>query len=203
MNRPIVEKEDFAAKYSEAGTIGSKLINNFYRKIDELLLNVQINKALEVGCGHGYSTHYLSKSLGQDCIEASEFDERMIPDAKARNPELRITQESIYELKRDDNSFDLVLALEVLEHLESPKIALKELKRVTSRYCIVSVPREPLWRFLNIARGKYLGAFGNTTGHINHWSKRKFIHLVSHYFNIIEVVDPLPWTIILAEHPKS
>ncbi len=202
MNRSIVEKEDFAAKYSKAGTIGSKLIHNFYKKVDDLLSNVQINKALEVGCGHGYSTHYLTKSLGSDCIEASEFDESMIPDAKARNPELRITQESIYELKREDNSFDLVLALEVLEHLESPQIALKELKRVTSRYCIVSVPREPLWRFLNMARGKYLGAFGNTTGHINHWSKKDFIHLVSRYFNIIAVVNPLPWTILLAEHPN-
>lgn len=203
MNRPIVEKEDFASKYSEAGTIGSKLIKNFYRKIDAFLIDLQINKALEVGCGHGYSTHYLAKSLGSDHVEASEFDESMIPDAKARNPGLRITQESIYELKRDDNSFDLVLALEVLEHLESPEKALEELKRVTSRYCIVSVPHEPLWRFLNMARGKYMGAFGNTTGHINHWSRRRFIHLIRRHFNIIKVVNPLPWTIILAEHPKS
>jgi ubiquinone/menaquinone biosynthesis C-methylase UbiE len=203
MNRPIAEKEDFAAKYSNAGTIGSKLINNFYKKVDELLLNVQINKALEVGCGHGYSTHYLAKTLGDNCIEASEFDESMIPDARARNPELRITQESIYELNRDDKSFDLLLALEVLEHLENPEKALKELQRVSSRYCIVSVPREPLWRFLNMTRGKYLRTFGNTTGHINHWSKSGFIDLVSRYFNIIEVVNPLPWTIILAEHPES
>jgi ubiquinone/menaquinone biosynthesis C-methylase UbiE len=203
MNRPIAEKEDFAAKYSNAGTIGSKLINNFYRKVDELLLNVQINKALEVGCGHGYSTHYLAKTLGNNCIEASEFDESMIPDARTRNPGLRVTQESIYELKRDDKSFDLLLALEVLEHLENPEKALRELQRVSSRYCIVSAPREPLWRFLNMTRGKYLRAFGNTTGHINHWSKNGFIHLVGRYFNIIEVVNPLPWTIILAEHPES
>ncbi|MBL4575760.1 MAG: class I SAM-dependent methyltransferase [Opitutaceae bacterium] len=202
MDEPIAKKEDFASKYSEAGIIGKTLIDNFYRNIDKLLINADIKQALEVGCGHGYSTHYLAKSLGKNHIEASEFDECMIPDAKTRNPGVLISQESIYQLQREENSFDLVLALEVLEHLEDPNKALEELQRVTSRYCIVSVPREPLWRCLNMARGKYLKDMGNTTGHINHWSKKKFIHLVRQYFERIKVLTPLPWTIILAEHPK-
>ena len=36
------------------------------------------------------------------------------------------------------------------------------------------MPREPLWRGLNMARGAYLKDLGNTPGHVNHWSKRSF-----------------------------
>jgi hypothetical protein len=30
------------------------------------------------------------------------------------------------------------------------------------------VPREPIWRIGNMARGRYLGDLGNTPGHIQH-----------------------------------
>ena len=41
-----------------------------------------------------------------------------------------------------------------------------------ARALLVSVPREPLWRGLNMARGAYMRDLGNTPGHVNHWSKR-------------------------------
>ena len=45
--------------------------------------------------------------------------------------------------------------------------------------CSSRCPREPLWRGLNIARGAYLKDLGNTPGHLNHWSKRGFVALLS------------------------
>jgi len=59
------------------------------------------------------------------------------------------------------------------------------------------VPREPIWRILNIARGKYIGDLGNTPGHVNHWSRRGFIDLLSRRFDVVEVRSPLPWTMAL------
>ena len=49
----------------------------------------------------------------------------------------------------------------------------------SSRWLLVSVPREPLWRGLNLARGSYLRELGNTPGHLNHWSKRRFASLLA------------------------
>jgi hypothetical protein len=85
----------------------------------------------------------------------------------------------------------------VLEHLEQPDIGLVALQKVATDYVILSVPCEPLWRVLNLARGKYISNFGNTPGHIQHWSSSEFIALVGRYFDIVEVKNPLPWTMIL------
>jgi hypothetical protein len=86
-----------------------------------------------------------------------------------------------------------------LEHVRQPEKVLIEAARVSSRYAIFSVPREPLWRVLNVVRGRYLPDLGNTPGHIQHWSTNKFIELVSQHFNVLQVRQPLPWTMLLAE----
>jgi len=61
----------------------------------------------------------------------------------------------------------------------------------------VSVPREPLWRGLNMARGAYWRDLGNTPGHVNHWSKRGFVSLLSCVGVVEEVRSPFPWTVVL------
>ncbi len=50
-----------------------------------------------------------------------------------------------------DDAFDLVLAIEVLEHVPGPDAALRELSRVCSGTLIASVPLEPIWRAGNLA----------------------------------------------------
>ena len=59
------------------------------------------------------------------------------------------------------------------------------------------VPREPLWRLLNMARGAYWPALGNTPGHLNHWSKVGFHSLLTRYGTVQEVRTPFPWTMLL------
>lgn len=84
--------------------------------------------------------------------------------------------------------------------MEEPDKALEEIMRVTDRYIIVSVPREPIWRFFNMIRGKYLMELENTPGHIQHWSSRKFVtFLRKHTLKIIQISCPLPWTMVLLE----
>jgi hypothetical protein len=69
--------------------------------------------------------------------------------------------------------------------------------RCARRHLIVSVPREPLWRGLNLARGAYLLQAGNTPGHLNHWSKRSVVRLLSRYGEVVQARSPLPWTMVL------
>ncbi len=93
-----------------------------------------------------------------------------------------------------DDSVDLVIGLEVLEHVPDTDRALAEIARVCSGTAVLSVPREPIWRLGNLARGRYIRHLGNTPGHINHWSARAFEQLLEQHFIVDQVERPLPWT---------
>ena len=101
-----------------------------------------------------------------------------------------------------DDSFDNILAMDVLEHLDDPKKAMEALLSITNKNLILSVPREPLWRVLNVLRLTHLKNLGNTPGHLNHWSKRSFVDFISNNMDIVSIRSPLPWTLLLCK-PKS
>lgn len=203
------QDEDFRRKYTEEGSglIGAKLLDGYFGAVEQLVgkANIKGGNALEIGCGAGFSTKRLHEMLpGKVELKASEYVEQLLPEAKKINPNVRFTSESVYELKRKDRSLDLVFLLEVLEHLDYPGVALQEISRVVKPggYLILGVPREPLWRMLNMARLRYLRDLGNTTGHLNHWSKRSLIkHVRENFHDVVEVRSPLPWTLVLARKP--
>ena len=193
------ELEDFSGKYEDENFISKYLVESYFKSVQKLIDKIEpVQSAHEIGCGEGRSTQKLRKMVSS--LTASEFVPKLVKKAKLLNPELKIFEESVYDLKYKDNSINLLFLLEVLEHLDLPETALEELQRVSSRYLIVGVPREPLWRFLNMCRLKYLKDFGNTPGHLNHWSKRSIIKLVEKKFGkVIAIESPIPWTIILAK----
>ncbi len=199
------EVEDFGHKYTEEGSgkVGGKLLDGYFKSVEKLFKDsgLKSGKAIELGCGEGYSTERLNKMLPKDiALEASEFVDALVPLAQKNNPDIKVTQESVYELRHDDSSFDLVFLLEVLEHLDFPDKALQEIQRVLKPggFLILGVPREPLWCTLNMARGKYLAHLGNTPGHLNHWSKITLVrYLTRHFAKPLVVRNPLPWNQVL------
>ena len=204
------EDEDFRGKY-ESGKIANRLLDGYFLAVRGLTEIARIKHkkaaAIEIGCGEGLPTKRINSFLPENItMEASEYVDHQINFAKKNNPNTKITQESIYELKHADNSFDLIYLLEVLEHLDYPDKALTELKRVLKDdgYLILGVPREPIWRVLNVARGKYWDDLGNTPGHLNHWSTNSLIDFVETNFGpVIAKRNPLPWTLVLAKkHEK-
>jgi Methyltransferase domain len=114
---------------------------------------------------------------------------------RAPNLEYRVIHDANLPFAADE--FDLASAIEVLEHVPDPEHTLGEMARCAERYLLVSVPREPLWRVLNIARGAYWPALGNTPGHLNHWSGRSFVKLLSRHGKVVEARSPFPWTMLL------
>jgi len=192
--------ENFGDKYTKSSWIGRLLVDHFYGAVDKLVRESasELSAVLEIGVGEGFSTQRIRQMVPLDAqFEASEFRADLVRLAQHRNPDIRVSQESIYALNRESSSFDLVFCLEVLEHLEDPRAGLTELARVCRKYCIVSVPREPIWRLLNMMRGKYIRGLGNTPGHLQHWSTSEFRGFVAFAFDVVEVRTPLPWTILL------
>jgi 2-polyprenyl-3-methyl-5-hydroxy-6-metoxy-1,4-benzoquinol methylase len=204
------ETEDFAHKYTEEGQgkVGGKLIDNYFKSVANLVDASGISKrkkatAIELGCGEGFSTQRLRKMLPKSvALEASEYVDKLVPKAQKMNPDIKIRQESVYDIQAKDNTYDLIFLLEVLEHLDYPDQALHEIARVLKPdgYLVLGVPREPLWCSLNIARGKYLTHFGNTPGHLNHWPSfalKRFVN--KHFGTVVKTNKPLPWTQVLSQ----
>ena len=75
------------------------------------------------------------------------------------------------------------------------------LASIARPWLIASVPREPLWRALNLARLSYVRELGNTPGHMGHWSRRGFERFLGERFEVIEVRSPIPWTMALCRVP--
>lgn len=195
----------FTGKYEEAGRIGTLLLDRFYRDVLELLVPAVRPGArvVEVGCGAGFSTQRIAAAIPGDVeLIGSDIGDSLLEKARRRNPQITFLRQSAYSLPFPDKSLDAVVMLEVLEHLDEPSRALSELQRVCRGTLVLSVPREPMWRVLNMCRGKYLADFGNTPGHVNHWSSRGLTRAVRPWFEVDAVRQPLPWTVVRL-HPKT
>jgi ubiquinone/menaquinone biosynthesis C-methylase UbiE len=189
-------------EYSSNNVISRILINNFYEKLRKVIIIPilpQIRSIIEIGCGAGESTKKILKMVCNVKYEATEYDLRYIDALNNKNLPFKISQENVYGLNKEENSYDCVIMLEVLEHLENYELALKEIFRVSRKYVIISVPNEPIWRILNILRFKYVKQFGNTPGHINHWGSSELRQLITKYGLIVKMAMPLPWLIIIAK----
>lgn len=153
---------------------------------------------MEVGCGAGFSSQRLREWLPSETNYAvSDIGASLVKKAQRRNPNVPVVQQSVYELALPDKAVDVLIMMEVLEHLDRPDVALKELARVTRHHVLVSTPREPIWQALNMVRGKYVTSLGNTPGHIQHWSSVGLCRKVSPWFEVRAMRQPLPWTILL------
>ena len=188
-------------KYTRTNPVTRRLLGGFFGALGEAIATAgAVSAALEVGCGEGVSTEKIRAALPRDALlHASDVNRERIGLARARNPGVPIIEESVYNLSRPDRSYDLVFCLEVLEHLDDPAAALAEVCRVSRRWVVTSVPREPVWRMLNLARLKYVGGLGNTPGHINHWSRGAFTRFVSNHLEVRNRFSPFPWTMIVGE----
>ena len=154
---------------------------------------------LDVGCGEGVLTAEWAERLGDRRVVGIDLDDPKLRDewATRSRPNLEFRAEEATRLTFSDDEFDMASAIEVLEHVPEPESTLAEMARVSRRWLLVSVPREPLWRGLNMARGAYWGSLGNTPGHVNHWSKRGFLELLGRYGTVEETRSPFPWTMLL------
>ena len=186
-------------KYGSTNPVVRRLMAGFHASLDELWLRAAPSSVLDVGCGEGVLTVEWAERLGDGRIVGIDLDDPKLRAEweKRTRPNLEFRVEEATSLSFTDDEFDMATAIEVLEHVPQPEATVAEMARVARRWLLVSVPREPLWRGLNVARGAYVRALGNTPGHVNHWSKRGFVSLLSRYGAVEEARSPFPWTMLL------
>lgn len=185
-------------KYHTRNPIARYLMHRFLDAFDSLCKVTASDSAIEVGCGEGE----LSMRLAATGVRMRAFDiaDEAIVEARKR------ASDASLEIEFSSCALDqmggispspLVVCCEVLEHLDDPHAGLAMLESLTTRWLLASVPREPVWRALNMMRGKYLSRLGNTPGHVNHWGREGFKSFVATRFDLVEVRTPLPWTMLL------
>ena len=186
-------------KYGSTNPVVRRLMAGFERSLAELFARADPSSLLDVGCGEAVLTHKWAQRLAPRRVVGIDLEDPSIQAEweKRQAPNLTYRVMKAENLPFADSEFDAATAIEVLEHVPDPGHTVAEMARVAERWLLVSVPREPLWRTLNVARGAYVKDLGNTPGHVNHWSKRSFVGLLGRHGEVVEARSPFPWTMLL------
>lgn len=181
-------------KYDSSNPLRRFFIKLFLKKVLVEIKKQKPANLLDIGCGEGQADKFfLQKNPGLK-VTGIDTDIQALQQAKINCPGMVTKQASVYKLPFKSKSFDLVICLEVLEHLKDPQKAIEEIKRVANK-AVISVPHEPFFSITSFLSGKYLKNFGKHPEHLQFWSKGKFENLLRPYFFNLKISFSFPWII--------
>ena len=187
------------AKYDTKNPLKRALLKRFLDRTRRIVDSPGVRSVLDVGTGEGL---FWLHDAGREVVGV---DVRM--DAlreAASHGVVRPVRGSAYELPFDDSSFDLVVAIEILEHLESPERAAAELSRVSRSRVLVTVPWEP-WFSLGVllGTGQHWRRLGREPEHINAFGPHDIEAVLSPWFGSVTVATCAPWIVVEASEPRG
>lgn len=190
-------------KHNTKNPIGRIFLNNFLNSVVKTTKPLHIDSVLDVGCGEGFTLDRLQREKIGKSYEGIEYEQSAVDLAKKLYPSLTFKQGDIYKLPYKSNSFDLVVCTEVLEHLENPKKAYRELIRVSKKYILLTVPNEPFFTIQRIGRLQNIIHLGAHPEHIQHWTLFAFTKFVKvRGVKLITRKFPIPWTMVVLKKVK-
>lgn len=163
-------------KYNSKNSLKQKMITRLHAKMIDACVRLSGNsdiQILDAGCGEGFFCSKLRDVLPSAVITGCDGADEALDIARRMNPDMTFEQANLYELPYSDNQFDLIICSEVLEHLNDPEKAFKELCRV-GKNILITVPHEPWFRLGNLVALHNVTRLGDPIDHINHWTFRGF-----------------------------
>lgn len=185
-------------KYRSKNPVKRALIRRFVARVDELLRRAgAVESVLEIGVGEGFLSGFLASRHPGVKFSGVDLSSRDLELLKRKFPAIETYCANIYDLGAVPAKFDLVICAEVLEHLDEPKRALAQIKRLAPRRVILTVPHEPWFMLSNLLAGKNVTRFGNDIEHVNHFTVRSFRRLLEDDFRLEELTTSYPWILAL------
>lgn len=187
-------------KYNNPNPVQQFLIGRFLNTVGCLFEQSNAQTLADIGCAEGFVVRHLQSLHPGIRHVGIDIDVAALRRGKQLSPNSRSQQATIYHIPYQSRAFDLVLCLEVLEHLDNPEKAIAELKRITNRYCLIGVPHEPFFRLANFLRGKNIVRLGNDIEHIHHWNRTSLTRLLQNSGLVVQVIrSSFPWLVALTE----
>jgi len=150
MDNRYLTIDETSAKYFNRTTRG--VTNRFVNNLLSELKSLNPETILDIGCGTGYITNIISKELDSRVIGCDK-DSNRISFARF-NFGQEVILADVTQLPFKDNSFDVVVASEIIEHIHCTEAALEEIKRVARKNVVITVPNEPYFRIANFCEGR-------------------------------------------------
>jgi SAM-dependent methyltransferase len=195
---PLAPDTSNYRKYQTKNPVMRAVINRFIRRVCAKVRKLGPRRIVDLGCGEGIVASELAglglefEYLGLDLDPSSIQAARQL---SAHYPSMRFEQSDILTAEPLERWADLVICLEVLEHLEYPAEAVERMMRWTASEALVSVPWEPWFRIGNFFRGKYPLRFGNHPEHIHQFKPRTLRGLLLDACQDVQIETCFPWII--------
>lgn len=107
--------------------------NHKIRLAKKILANLKFNNCLDVGCASGHMISKISYFYPKAKYTGVDIHDKAIKYAKKKYPRIEFKIASADKLPFKDNTFELILFYETIEHVENPNKCLKEIKRVIKK----------------------------------------------------------------------
>ena len=186
-------------KYLSPNPLLRWLVRRFHERIVGVVRAAGASHILDAGCGEGFTLRELHADGVQAAMLGADFSHAALAWNRAnRMSPSPLIMADVRHLPFSPASFDLVVCLEVLEHVPDAALGLSELLRVSRDYVLISVPHEPFFRGANFLRGRYLSALGNNPEHLHTYTGRAFRCLLSAQADVVWHGYSFPWQIALA-----
>ena len=143
------------------------------RIIVDWVKTLEFVDVIDISCGAGQLLSEIKKNLGKDILFGTEFTEKAVEINRKKHIDMNFVT---FDLEIDPPlpKRDLVLCIDVLEHINNDQIALEKLRLMTNKYLIIAVP---LGRVSNSER--------ESLGHLNGYKQNEFRRkLISAGFSI-------------------
>ena len=192
----LLMQDETSRKYFGKSTRG--ITGLFIQNVLKTLKELNPKSILDIGCGTGYIIKKIKNSLDVEIVGCDINTNRLSIASKVFGRKL-VTAD-ITKLPFKNSSFDAVIAVEILEHLNDIDAAISEIKRVSKNYVIITVPNEPFFKLANFLRGKNIKTFGNTPDHIHLFNKHSLEKALSKHFSNVQVKNnAIFWIMAISE----
>jgi hypothetical protein len=188
-------------KYSNKNFFHQLTLGRFFDKISEEIVKLNPSNGFEFGCGEGLFLNQLSKRNIQfkDYVGIDLRDDAL-SYARTLHPDYEFLKIDLLSwINHSNKPFDLVIASQVLEHLDDPGKYVKKLVSLSCDSLLFTVPWEPWFRLMNFVRGRDFFRFGNHPEHINSWGFNQFKVFVSSFVNIETAYTVFPFIVVIGK----